>query len=282
MNAEHHHYSTNSEAPARDDVADFIRFALVTGLTKKATKRRRKSITRDRRNLAKLGTFATSAASAIPSPLVLKSLTPLRPLTTPSPFALKAIANDNADTRDPPSWDHTTHVAKLWAANRALLHHGALYAFSLDPSPSEIAKAHASPKGFAGHFREAITRALKRKLGRKPMFWIAVDLTPGGRLHLHGGLALEDGEGGLIASALQEAGDEWASAYHKDKQVDLAHQYEPDGWARYAIRMRSKVRHIVGDRQTYAIANGLIDEARRHYEGLRRQVANRDSYQVKT
>ena len=57
-----------------------------------------------------------------------------------------------------------------------------------------------------------------------------------------------------------------------DKQAHVDLQHDPDGWVQYAIRSRSKVRLIVGDRQTHAIANGLIGDARRLYEDLRKQV----------
>jgi hypothetical protein len=79
----------------------------------------------------------------------------------------------------------------------------------------------------------------------------------------------------LLNDALSEAGGEWAKAC-PEKQAHHELQDNPDGWARYAQRMRSKVRLIVGDRQTYAIANGLIGEARRLYEGLRRRAADRN------
>jgi hypothetical protein len=107
---------------------------------------------------------------------------------------------------------------------------------------------------------------------RKAKFWIAVDGTPNGRMQLHGGIAITNNEACATHDALCHVAGVWANSRHKDKQAFEEPQYGPDGWARYAVRVRSKVRHMIKG-QTRAIANGLIVEARQHYEVLRRQVA---------
>lgn len=288
-----YHYSRLPDAIECDELNQFVRFALITGLTKKATKRRRRSVTRDLKTRARMPVLTLPTGPASKAPLVLKLPHPsshFLPVSAPrshvtsatsthtleaSPVESSEPANDNADTRDPPSWEHTTHVGKLMAANRALALHGAVCSFSLNLSQAEIDKALASPKGFASYFREAINRSMKRALGYKPKFWIAVDVTETGRLHLHGGMAVQHNEVHLAYDALSQAGGVWDNARHGDKQAHVDLQDDPDGWVRYAIRMRSKVRHIVGDRQTHAIANRLIGDARRVYEGWRRELANR-------
>lgn len=59
---------------------------------------------------------------------------------------------------------------------------------------------------------------------------------------------------------------------HRGKQAHIDLQADLDGWARYAIRERAKVRLIIADRQTHAIANGLIAEGRFLYESWRLQL----------
>lgn len=279
-------YRNSPASHTGDGLDHFIRFALITGLTKKATKRARRSMARDRKTIAMAQISPPSTFPPSNGPLVGVGIVgPLPHLAAPSsqaphvafslPETATDPANDNTDTRHPPAWDHTTHIAKLWAANVALAIHGEVCHISLNLSRTEIDKALASPKGFAGYFRESITRSMKRALGYKPKFWIAVDITDSGRLHLHGGMAVRGrNEVHLAYQALRKAGGVWESAAHKDKQAHVGFQDDPDGWLRYSIRARSKVQSIVGARQTHAIANGLIGDARRLYESWRKQLVD--------
>lgn len=207
--------------------------------SKKVTKRRRRTIAKDRKAIAITRVSTPLTPTASDGALVSN---PTSPITHPTP------ANDDSKVlkklRRFHSWDHTTDLAKVVFANRAAYQEGRTYAFSLDLSPKEIAAANDNAKGFADHFKRRISRNLKRMAIDAP-FWFGVDVTRAGRLHLHGGIAANDNQLDVVERAMCAAGGDWASKYHADKQCDLQPMYTPDIWANYCLRAQAKVKRII-------------------------------------
>lgn len=230
-------------------------------LSKKVTRRRRRSNDRDAQTIKAIQESELSAAPAHYPSLVgiLQPLisTPSTPQTPPTP--------NNENVRAP-AWVFTTERAKLFAANRAIA--GAAHAFTLNLGPDQLQRALASPKGFSAYMRLAIMRALKRELGYVPHFWFAVDVTGQDRLHLHGGIACDDNAFEPTARALRQAGGNWASLKHHDRQLELVPQTNLDGWVNYALGNLAKARRLISGKGV-VISNPLRKRAQALYEAMR-------------
>jgi hypothetical protein len=98
---------------------------------------------------------------------------------------------------------------KVWAANRALEILGHAYAFSLNLSPNVINAANDNDRGHLDLVRRPVLRELKKALGRDVHARLILETTHDGRLHLHGGLALNDNEIPTTERALNHAGGLW-------------------------------------------------------------------------
>lgn len=209
--------------------------------SKKVTKRRRRSVAKDRKAIAITRVSWPSPETPPDGPLVTN---PTPPITHPLP------ANDDTKVLEKPerlqAWEHTTDVAKVVFSNRALAMSGRAYAFTLDLSPKEIAAANDNAKGFTDYFKRRISRNLKRMAGvATPIFLFGVDVNPAGRLHLHGGIEANDNDLDAIKAALVAAGGVWAHKRGQHYQCDLQPMYTPDVWADYCLHGQAKVRRII-------------------------------------
>jgi hypothetical protein len=247
-------YSSSSASLHRDDT-----------WSKKVTKRRRRSIAKDRRAIAitRVSSPTTPMASVGAS---VADTTP-RPLTLPKP------ANDDSKaskkTTRIHAWEHTTDYAKVVSANRAIALTGRAYAFTLNLSPKQIAAANDNLKGFTDHFKRRISRSLTRADTANAVYWFAVDVTPAGRPHLHGAIEDNDNLGrDSIERALCAAGGKWASIHHARRQCDLQPLCTPDVWANYCLRNQGKVKRLIVGKAV-SITGPLRRRAKCYYDALR-------------
>lgn len=159
---------------------------------------------------------------------------------------------------------------KLVAATVALQAWERATSFTFNLTPIAQAEALAHPKGFLRSLCRAFNRALQRRYGYVPLYWIAVDIEKD-RLHLHGAirLGLED-DLVLLAEVMKEAWGAWEGP-GKQFQVDLNPQRCDDGWADYAMRNRAKVQAVIGDHTVY-IAKELRRRAKFIHGELRETV----------
>lgn len=168
-----------------------------------------------------------------------------------------------------PHWCHTGDRLKLSVANRVVAAIG--HSFSLNLDPNRLKEALNAPGGFSDCLARYINRALKRKLGRVPLFWFQVDVTKRGKLHLHGAIESTADDLPRIMEALNEVGGrDWKPARPGEKQCWFDVQHNPDGWVRYSLRRRARVRfHLKGGRSHF-IAKQLRALASETYGDLRR------------
>jgi hypothetical protein len=236
---------------------------IVTGdspepLSKKVTRRRRRSNDRDAQTIKTIQETELSPALAQYPSLVGPLHHTISITSTPQKSPIPCNENVRA-----PAWVFTTDRAKLFAANRALA--GAAHAFTLNLGPDQLQRAVASPKGFSAYMRLAIMRALLRDLGYVPLFWFVVDVNSQSRLHLHGGIACDDNALVSIARALRHAGGNWAALKHHDRQLELVPQTDLDGWVSYALGNLPKVRRLIPGKGV-VISNPLRKMAQALYE----------------
>jgi len=154
-------------------------------------------------------------------------------------------------------------------ANRVVAATG--HSFSLNLGPNRLKEALNAPAGFSNCLARYINRVLKRKLGRVPLFWFQVDVTKRGKLHLHGAIESTADELPRIMEALNEVGGrDWKPARPGEQQCWFDVQHNPDGWVRYSLRRRARVRfHLKGGRSHF-IAKRLRAIASETYGDLRR------------
>jgi hypothetical protein len=191
------------------------------------------------------------------------SLTPTPSVAPASEFHLPTAANDNKPHLR--IWENSTDYIKLIYSNRALANHGTPYHFTLNFGPKVAKAALKAKKGIRPFIANRLQKELK-KIGRDGAFWCVLDVTPSGRIHAHGGVALDPSQEGAARALLHKAAGEWGSNYHKERQVDLDEQTDVDGWIdRYCFRKIARSRNLIGENSLY-IARPLRQIAKTNYE----------------
>lgn len=251
---------------------------------KKVTKRPRRSAAKDRKAIAATRNFT-------PPPILpgaTPSVTIPTPLRTPEndahkspshPHGLSLPKKAGSDSKKGHPWSLTTDLGKLTSAYRVLEATGKGVVFTLNCGPAERAAAQRHPKGFADYFKRRISRTLKRTLGYVPLHGFGVDVTPDGRLHIHGALAANDNQLATIEKALRQAGGKWASKWHKERQCQFKVLHPADGWAKYCLRHQAKVRRIIAGR-SICITTPLRRRAKDLWSKLRVGEAETDGSSI--
>jgi hypothetical protein len=229
--------------------------------SKKVTKRRRRSATKDRKALELTRISAHEAISSTDAPLVTNN--------TPS--------NDNLETQKAAkihAWEHSTNTGKVTTAIRVLEAAGKGYAWTLDLSPDEIKAANDNAKGFTDYFKRRISRALYRVLGYVPDYLLTVGVAARDRLHLHGAIEANGNQLEAIRGALEHAGGVWDHTHHKRRQCDLQSLYTPDVWSRYCLRHGPKARRLI-EGPAVSITTRLRRRARGYWRQSRISYRNK-------
>ena len=111
---------------------------------------------------------------------------------------------------------------------------------------------------------------------RAPDFWFVVEAAYlDNRLHLHGGIlpveAAKAAEG--VELALMEAGGDWASVGHSDKQVCLRSLYGPYNWASYVVKRMNPTQGLIKGR-TVAATRGMASRTQARWPTLRTELSS--------
>jgi hypothetical protein len=153
--------------------------------------------------------------------------------------------------------------------NRALADHGTPYHFTLNFGPKVYEAALKAKKGIRPFIADRLQKALK-KIGRDGAFWFVLDVTPIGRVHVHGGVALDPSQEGAARVILHKVAGKWGSRHHQERQVDLDQQTDVDGWIDNYCFRKSRARNL-GETPLY-IARPLRQIARDNYERDRSMI----------
>lgn len=234
--------------------------------SKKVSGRVRRSDANDRKAHKMIQKIKVPSESSEALPLVHPPHPHFSPLpATHSPKSSPSLS----DTFTPlPSWEFTDDRMKAVAATIALQVLERAVSFTFNLTPERIAEGMKKPDHFLEGLKRDLDRVFKRRFGSVPLYWFSLDINRKGRLHLHG--AIEADRSGLpsLGEAMKSAWGEWKGR-GVDHQLDWNAQLCNDDWATYALRNRSAVRKIVGDR-TMTITTPLRREAKETYEEIRR------------
>lgn len=184
------------------------------------------------------------------------------PAPTPKP------ANDNKL----PLWRDTGRRLKYGMALQSLSGRG--HAFTLLFGPSRLQELLDSPLGFSRALARYLNRGLKRKLGHVPDYCFVVEMTPRGKLHIHGGIESTADNLHRIEEALKHAGgDDWVKSRRGETQVKFKPLFYPTGWCRYSFEDEPKARRALRG-QTVVITNPLRSSAGKLYGAIRKVIAS--------
>jgi hypothetical protein len=232
-----------------------------------------KSEARDRRTERRMGLFSSSWAAANKAAPVTTPLPPLSPSSTTTSPASTAIVipfraktkkakADDADHRANPRWNDTGLglKAKFWnlALQRPL-------AWSLNLGPAEIARAQRDPLAYKDALRRLIRKEFAR-VGIITEFWFCFEVTPDGRLHVHGGMSQGNHSLRTIEGALERAGGLGAGRNQADARV----QFNSPGWSRYCAKAARKTKGFLGIENVFAATQQLKSAGARLYEAMRK------------
>jgi hypothetical protein len=227
-------------------------------LSKKVTRRFRRSDSIDTEVIKKIQQFEVCPDAPIGTPLVDDFHPPISHPLRP--------ANDNAL----PVWELTKDRVKLAVSTWALELSGKRpVSWTLNLTPERIDEAQRDPRGFTESLKRDLDRAFPRELGFVPLYWFSVDVAANERLHLHGALAADHQELEAIERALRHVGGHGPKPDKDDKMVDLNPERCDEGWAIYSIRNAAKVRRLIKGR-TLSITGPLRSEGKWFYDEVRR------------
>lgn len=147
-------------------------------------------------------------------------------------------------------------------------------AFSLNLTPEKQAQLRKSERP-AKRLADEIQRACRRELGRAVPISLALEITPGGRLHAHGIVTLERREGKAFSKALKSAGGK-VNGCGSGRQTDLRRLWSATGWKAYLAKAFHVTAEALGNDKIVYQCNATRAAAREEYEAsLARQKARR-------
>lgn len=110
----------------------------------------------------------------------------------------------------PAQWRSTSDETRLEWFHHAISSAGAVHSFSLNLNDETEHRFKREPDA-AGWMADRIAKSFKATFGRQVQFWFAVEVSDGGRVHLHGELSVSASDAKRARAALRKAGGEWSS-----------------------------------------------------------------------
>lgn len=237
----------------------------VSAARSKNVARVRRSPAKDTRILKRISAFQVPS-SGVSSSVVLPT-----PLHTAQDLPLYAPSSDIPARSPIPVWAHTGDKVKAVFATAALLiteRPAVAFTFNLTEQAIERAKSH--PAGFLDSLKRSFDAELKKAFGAVFPYWFAIDLSDGGRLHIHGAFlspSISIRTVRKIRTVMKDSWGHWDGP-GKRMQVRFRKLYSDD-WATYSIRNRRKVEDRIGPR-TLTVTQPLTRDANWVYDEVRR------------
>lgn len=187
------------------------------------------------------------------------------PSTTPSikastPRRSKALQASVARMGDIASkpwrtlWQHEKLARSFEAAGR---HNGQTFTLNLDPTREKLMLSRRDP---ADDLRRRISRELKSALGYLPAYGFTFEISPSGRLHVHGVLVLRstsDADMKLVREALARAGGRMTGKA-APRQVAFAKIEDGFGWAAYCQKAFDTACNWLGTNKVSYVSTDLL------------------------
>lgn len=168
-------------------------------------------------------------------------------------------------------WRSLSLEAKCLVALIAAYDRGGALAFSLNLGTDLLARLTPGTINTRNVIRNRIAARLRAALGSTVPFIMAMEVTPEGRLHVHGVVLPPYAETERVRAALMVAGSKWTAA-RPDHQLDLRPLYEPVGWSEYMFK--DIECRAPGEQGTwFSMSRDMTRIAKGFYESLRNWCA---------
>lgn len=187
--------------------------------------------------------------------------TPVTFKTTPKkPHRSKALQASVARMGDIGSkpwrtlWQHEKLARSFEAAGRQ---NGQTFTLNLDPAREKLLLSRRDP---ADDLRRRISRELKSALGYLPAYGFTFEISPSGRLHVHGVLILKsssDAAMKLVREALARAGGRMTGKA-APRQVAFAKIEDGFGWAAYCQKAFDTACNWLGTNKVSYVSTDLL------------------------
>lgn len=161
--------------------------------------------------------------------------------------------------------------------NRRVLDHvfrseSLAFTFNLAPKQEKRFRNEARP---ARALADLINRSCKSKLGRAVPLMLALEVSPAGRLHVHGVVTLEFGEWKTFQDILKSAGGK-IDGHAGPRQTHTRKLFDMTGWADYIAKDFDRTAEALGTDKIVYHCRMMIAAARDEYDNdLARQKRHR-------
>ncbi|NSL24920.1 hypothetical protein [Agrobacterium tumefaciens] len=151
-------------------------------------------------------------------------------------------------------WQHEKLARSFEAAGRQ---NGRTFTLNLDPAREKLLLSRRDP---ADDLRRRISRELKSALGYLPAYGFTFEVSPSGRLHVHGVLILKyssDTDMKLVREALARAGGRMMGKA-APRQVAFAKIEDGFGWAAYCQKAFDTACNWLGTNKVSYVSTDLL------------------------
>ncbi|NSZ06504.1 hypothetical protein G6M14_09045 [Agrobacterium tumefaciens] len=151
-------------------------------------------------------------------------------------------------------WQHEKLARSFEAAGRQ---NGQTFTLNLDPAREKLLLSRRDP---ADDLRRRISRELKSALGYLPAYGFTFEISPSGRLHVHGVLILRsssDADMKLVREALARAGGRMTGKA-APRQVAFAKIADGFGWAAYCQKAFDTACNWLGTNKVSYVSTDLL------------------------
>lgn len=155
-------------------------------------------------------------------------------------------------------WQHEKLARSFEAAGHQ---NGQTFTLNLDPAREQLLLSRADP---ADDLRRRISRELKSALGYLPAYGFTFEISPTGKLHVHGVIVLKstsDADMKLVRDALARAGGKMTGR-SAPRQVAFAKIEDGFGWAAYCQKAFDTACHWLGTNKVSYVSTDLLRMAK--------------------
>lgn len=183
-----------------------------------------------------------------------------------------------------PIWRDTIDEVQVIYYQRALDEQEYGIPFTLDFGESVVLQAMKNTLGIKDYLHRHLSRHLNRGFGDKIDFWFVVEISKGGKLHLHGSVALDENDEDQLIEILKKASKSTDKIFLERHAVDI-NSYSRFmqggfGWSLYCLKDFDRSRKWVSETKLITATTRLTRKAKWLYKKERKLMNDFIYYQL--